>query len=359
MLSGLVHVLRDSSGSTRGKLAALGLLLAAFNVGAWALAWLASTQLHDPQFVGVGLVAYGLGLRHAVDADHIAAIDNVTRKLMQEGQRPIAVGTFFSLGHSTIVVLLSAVLAAASLFMQHSLPGLRMAGQFIGTGVSAAFLFLIAGLNLVILLDIIKAFHRVTHGGTYNAEQVDAFLAQRGLMGRFFRPLFRLIRHSWMMYPVGILFGLGFDTASEVGLLALAALAARGSTPFVYVMSLPLLFTAGMSLIDTSDGVLMLGAYGWAFVRPVRKLYYNLNITLISVLLAVVIGSIEVVQIVIAELRLTGPVWNFIANTLSLSRLGFFIVAILAGSWLISTLVYRLRRYELLDDPEPRAAARE
>ena len=357
MLSGVMRVFRDSGGGVRSRIATIYGVLIGFNLVAWALAFVAAEQLHDPTFLGIGLIAYGLGLRHAVDADHIAAIDNVTRKLMQEGKRPVAVGTFFSLGHSTIVVLLSAGLAAASLFVQHNLPSLQATGSLIGTGVSALFLYLIAALNLLVLIDVFRTFRSVTRGGAYDAAKVEAFLDQRGFLARFFRPLFKMVRHSWVMYPIGFLFGLGFDTASEVGLLAIAATTARAGVPFIFIMVFALLFTAGMTLADTTDGVMMLGAYGWAFVKPVRKLYYNLNITLISVLVAAVVGTIELVQIVSQQLALSGPVWDFVNNTLDLGNLGFYIVAIFVLSWLISTVIYRARRFDEIDVSETAASA--
>jgi nickel/cobalt transporter (NiCoT) family protein len=346
MFSGLWRVLRSGNSGLRMRILVIYAVLIAVNIVAWVLAVLASVELHDPKIIALGFVAYGLGLRHAVDADHISAIDNVTRKLMQDGKRPVAVGTFFSLGHSTVVVLLSALLAVASLFVQNELPGFKAVGGLIGTSVSAIFLFLIAALNIIILIDIFKTFRNVTRGGEYDEQKIEDFLAQRGLIGRFFRPLFRFVKDSWLMYPVGFLFGLGFDTASEVGLLALSALSAQNGMPFLFIMVFPLLFTAGMTLADTTDGVLMLGAYGWAFVKPVRKLYYNLNITLISVLVAVVVGTIEVLQIISDELHLGGPFWGFVNNTLDLGNVGFFIVAILVLSWLISTIVYRVKKYE-------------
>jgi nickel/cobalt transporter (NiCoT) family protein len=345
MFSGLWRVLRSGDSGLRTRILAIYGVLIAVNIFAWVLAVLAANTLHDPKFIALGFVAYGLGLRHAVDADHISAIDNVTRKLMQDGKRPVAVGTFFSLGHSTIVILLSAFLAAASLFVQRELPTFQAIGGVIGTSVSAVFLFLIAALNLIILVDIFKTFRHVTRGGEYNEQKIEDFLAQRGLLGRFFR----FVRESWLMYPVGFLFGLGFDTASEVGLLALSAISAQKGVPFAFIMVFPLLFTAGMILADTTDGILMLGAYGWAFVKPVRKLYYNLNITLISVLVAVVVGAIEVLQVLSGELNLSGPFWDFVNNTLALGNVGFFIVGILLLSWLISTVVYRVKRYEELD----------
>jgi high-affinity nickel-transport protein len=346
VFSGFWRVLRSGDTGLRTRILTIYAILIGLNILAWVLAVFASVQLNDSKFIALGFLAYGLGLRHAVDADHISAIDNVTRKLMQDGKRPVAVGTFFSLGHSTVVVLLSVLLAAASLFVQRELPTFQAIGGLIGTSVSAIFLFLIAALNLLILVDIFKAFRRVTRGGEYSEEKIEDFLAQRGLLGRFFRPLFRFVRESWLMYPVGFLFGLGFDTASEVGLLALSAISAQKGVPFLFIMVFPLLFTAGMMLADTTDGVLMLGAYGWAFVKPVRKLYYNLNITLISVVVAVVVGGIEVLQVVSGELNLSGPAWDFINNTLDLGNVGFFIVAILLLSWLVSTVVYRVKKYE-------------
>ncbi len=354
MFSGLWQVLRSGDSGLRTRILAIYAVLIGVNILAWVLAALASARLHDPKFIALGFLAYGLGLRHAVDADHISAIDNVTRKLMQDGKRPVAVGTFFSLGHSTVVILLSVLLAAASLFVQQELPTFQAIGGVIGTSVSAIFLYLIAALNLLILVDIFKTFRSVTRGGEYNEQKIEEFLAQRGLLGRFFRPLFRFVKDSWLMYPVGFLFGLGFDTASEVGLLALSAISAQKGVPFLFIMVFPLLFTAGMMLADTTDGVLMLGAYGWAFVKPVRKLYYNLNITLISVLVAVVVGTIEVLQVISGELNLSGPAWDFINNTLDLGNVGFFIVGILLVSWLASTVIYRVKKYEDLEVTVPK-----
>lgn len=349
MFTGLWRVLRSGDSGLRARIFAIYGGLIGVNLLAWVLAVLASVELRDPKFLALGFVAYGLGLRHAVDADHISAIDNVTRKLMQDGKRPVAVGTFFSLGHSTVVILLSLLLAVASLFVQKELPSFQAIGGVIGMSVSAIFLYLIAALNIVILIDIIKTFRNITRGGEYNEQKIEDFLAQRGLLGRFFRPLFRFVRDSWLMYPIGLLFGLGFDTASEVGLLALSAISAQKGVPFLFIMVFPLLFTAAMTLADTTDGVLMLGAYGWAFVKPVRKLYYNLNITLVSVLVAVIVGTVEVLQVVSGHLKLTGPFWDFINNTLDLGNIGFFIVAILVLSWLVSTLVYRARKYEEIE----------
>lgn len=351
MISSITRVLHADRGRLRGKVAGMYAVLLGANVVLWGLTLAAAVPY--PKLLPFGVLAFGLGLRHAVDADHIAAIDNVTRKLMQEGKRPVAVGFFFSLGHSTVVIAATAALSVAAVAVQRDLPQLQSVGGIIGTLVSALFLYLIAALNLLVLLDIVRAFRRVTRGGAYDAAEVESYLAQRGLLGRFFGPLFKLISHSWNMYPLGLLFGLGFDTATEVGILSLGAVAATSGMPVVYVLLLPLLFTAGMSLADTTDGIMMLGAYGWAFVKPVRKLYYNLNITLISVLVALLVGTIELLQIVSMELGLNGPVWSFVDSTLDLSNLGYFIVGIFVAAWLASTIIYRVKRYEALDASFP------
>ncbi len=260
-----------------------------------------------PQLVSAGFLAYTLGLRHAFDADHIAAIDNTTRKLMQDGQRPVAVGLFFSLGHSTIVVMLS-VLLAISASIASDIPALQSIGGLVGTTVSAAFLLLIGLINLVVLVDIYRLFRQVSSGGGYTDQSLEQLLQNRGILARIFRPMLRLVRKSWHMYPVGFLFGLGFDTASEVALLGLAATAGGDRIPLVFILVLPALFAAGMMTMDTTDQILMLGAYGWAFLRPIRKLYYNLTITFISVVIAFVVGGIEVLSVIGGQLRLSGGI---------------------------------------------------
>ncbi len=277
--------------AVRGRIAALYALLLVANLGAWAWAILAFR--HYPLLLGTALLAYGLGLRHAVDADHIAAIDNVTRKLMQERKRPVAVGFFFSLGHSTVVVLASAALAATAMALSKRFAAYHQLGGTIGTAVSALFLLAIAVMNLFILAAVWRAFQRVRRGGPLVEEDLDTLLAGRGLLARIFRPLFGMIRESWHMYPLGLLFGLGFDTATEIGLLGISAAEASRGLPIWSILVFPALFTAGMSLLDTTDSVLMLGAYGWAFVKPIRKLYYNLTITFVSVLTALLVGGIE------------------------------------------------------------------
>ncbi len=351
MIANLSRVFNDRSSDLRGKVIGIFTLLIIFNVVAWASAF-AGFAVHYPTLLGTALLAYTFGLRHAVDADHISAIDNVTRKLMQENKRPVAVGFFFSLGHSTIVVALTIAIAIAATFIQSSIPALKNAGGVIGTSVSATFLFLIAFINTLVLWEIFQTFQKVKRGDQYNDQTLDEFLNQRGLMGRFFRPLLKLVDKTWKMYPVGALFGLGFDTATEVGLLGIAAFEAGKGLPILYILLFPLLFMAGMCLIDTTDGILMLGAYGWAFVKPVRKLYYNMNITLVSVLVALLVGTIEVFSIIAMEFNLSGGIWDHIAN-LDFGVLGGIIIATFILSWVISALIYKIKKY---DNIEVRAA---
>ncbi|HEY0444714.1 MAG TPA: HoxN/HupN/NixA family nickel/cobalt transporter [Candidatus Limnocylindrales bacterium] len=352
MLETARRVVGTSSALRSRVLRTYGFLLA-FNVGAWALALWAS--IAHPILLPTAFLAYTFGLRHAVDADHIAAIDNTTRKLMQDGQRPVAVGLFFSLGHSTIVVALSVVIALSAGFVS-DIPSFREIGGLIGTAVSAAFLLVIGTINLIVLIDIYRMFRKVSRGGAYDQESLEDFLNNRGLLARIFRPMLRAITKSWHMYPLGVLFGLGFDTASEVALLGLAATSGASHIPVGYILILPALFAAGMSLVDTTDGILMLGAYGWAYLKPIRKLYYNLNITLISVVIAFGIGGIEVLSIVGERLGLRGGVWDWVGE-LDFGVIGVAIVAIFVGSWAISTLIYRWKRYDDLPvNQQPPAA---
>ena len=340
----LKHVFNDSSTDLRKKIIGIYILLIAFNVIAWAVALL-GFSVQYPALLGTALLAYTFGLRHSVDADHISAIDNVTRKLMQENKRPVAVGFFFSLGHSTIVVALSIAIALAAAYIQSAIPGFKSAGGLIGTSVSALFLYLIAFINILVLWEVFQAFQKVKRGEEYNDQTLDEFLNQRGLMGRFFRPLLKMVDKSWKMYPVGVLFGLGFDTATEVALLGISAIEAGRGLPIPFILIFPLLFTAGMCLLDTTDGILMLGAYGWAFVKPVRKLYYNLNITLVSVLVALVVGTIEIISIISGPLNLTGGIWDYLSN-LDFGLLGILIIGIFILSWVVSTIIYKVRRYD-------------
>jgi len=345
------QLLDDSAADVRGKVVAVYVLLATLQLAAWGAALIAfSTR---PLFLGTALLAYGFGLRHAVDADHISAIDNVTRKLIQEGKRPVAVGLCFSLGHSSVVVLLSVAIAVAAAVVRDRLPGLEGLGGIVGTAVSATFLLVVAAINLLVFLEIARVFARARRGERHDERSVDALLGQRGLLGKLFRPLLRVATSSLQMYPIGFLFGLGFDTASEVGLLGIAAVEAGKGLPVLDILIFPLLFTAGMSLIDATDGIVMLGAYGWAFVKPMRKLYYNMVITLVSVLVALVVGGVEACGLVAAQAHLEGPVWRAIAGANeNFSSLGFLIVGIFVASWLISTLIYRWRRYDELDGYE-------
>lgn len=342
--SSFSRIFNDSSRDLRSKIIGIYILLILFNLVAWVLAF-AGFAIQYPALLGTALLAYTFGLRHAVDADHISAIDNVTRKLMQENKRPVAVGFFFSLGHSTIVVALSIGIAFAATFIQSSIPALKNAGGLIGTSVSATFLYLIAAINILVLWEIFRAFQKVKRGEDYNDQTIDEFLNQRGLMGRFFRPLLKVVDKSWKMYPVGLLFGLGFDTATEVGILGIAAVEAGKGLPIFYILIFPALFTAGMCLLDTTDGILMLGAYGWAFVKPMRKLYYNLNITLVSVLVALVVGTVEVLSIIANQFNLSGGLWDSV-STLDFGFLGTLIIGIFVISWVVSTIIYKVRKYD-------------
>ncbi len=281
----------DSPEGAAGRIAVLYAILAAANIGAWVWALIAFRDY--PLQLGTAFLAYTLGLRHAVDADHIAAIDNVTRKLMQEGKRPAAAGFFFSLGHSTVVWLGTIIIAVAAAAFRDKIDAFKSIGGVAGTLVSASFLFAIAIMNIFILAAIYKTFQRVKAGGAYTEEDLNMLLSGGGLISRMFRPLFRSISRSWHMYPLGLLFGLGFDTASEIGLLGLSAAGASQGMSLWSILVFPALFTAGMSLVDTTDSILMLKAYGWAFVKPVRKLYYNMTMTFVSVLVALIIGSLE------------------------------------------------------------------
>jgi high-affinity nickel-transport protein len=341
MLANALRLITTPS-ELRNRIFRVYAFLLLFNVGAWLIAIAASIQY--PILLPTALLAYTFGLRHAVDADHIAAIDNTTRKLMQDGQRPVGVGLFFSLGHSTIVVALS-ILIAVSAGVVSDIPAFREIGGLIGTTVSATFLLVIGFINLAVLLDIYRMFRRVARGGAYDEQSLEDFLQNRGLLARMLRPALRLIRKSWHMYPLGILFGLGFDTASEVALLGLAATSGANHVPIYFILILPALFAAGMSLVDATDGIMMLGAYGWAYVKPIRKLYYNLNITLVSVLIAFLIGGIEVLSIVGGRFGLSGGIWDLVSG-LDFEIIGFGIIAIFVLSWGISTIIYRRRGYD-------------
>ena len=344
----------DDDGRTRGlKRRIIGLygLLAAANVGVWI--WAVVALKGQPVLLGTALLAYTFGLRHAVDADHIAAIDNVTRKLMQDGQRPVAVGFSFALGHSA-VVLLAAVLIAWTASAAQGLKAFKALGGVISTSISAIFLFVIAAMNLMILRSVHRTFQRVKAGGVYVDEDLDLLLNGRGLIARVLRPVFRLVSRSWHMAPLGFLFGLGFDTATEVSLLGLSAAQAAHGLSIGVVLVFPALFAAGMSLVDTTDGVLMLGAYEWAFVKPIRKLYYNMTITLVSALVAIVIGGIEALALFADELGLSGRFWDVFRNLgQHFNVLGFVIIGLFAASWAGSWVFYRLQRLDEIEVARP------
>jgi high-affinity nickel-transport protein len=297
---------------------------------------------------GTGILAYTLGMRHAFDADHIAAIDNTTRKLVQDGKRPLTVGFFFSLGHSTIVFVMALLLGfgirALNSEVKNDGSGLHTATGFIGTTVSGTFLYLIALLNLIVLISIIKVF-REMRTGRYSDEELERQLDSRGLMNRFFGGYAKRINTGWKMYPVGMLFGLGFDTATEVTLLVLAGTAVVSGLPFYAILSLPILFAAGMCLFDTADGCFMNFAYDWAFARPVRKVFYNLTITGLSVFVAFFIGTIEILSLLGAELNLTGGFWDFMAN-FDLNKAGFIIVGIFVLTWAVALSIWHFGRIE-------------
>ena len=314
--------------------------------------------------IGLGLTAYTLGLRHAFDADHISAIDNTTRKLMAERQRPLSVGFWFSLGHSTIVFALSFLFAigirALSGQVQHDGSTLHNVTNWIGTGVSGTFLYVIAALNVVILIGIIKV-SREMRSGSFDEAQLDEQLDSRGLMNRILGRCTRTVTKSWHMYPIGLLFGLGFDTASEVALLFLAAGAAGAGLPFYAILCLPILFAAGMSLLDTIDGSFMNFAYGWSFSKPARKLYYNITITGLSVMIALVIGTVELAGLLSEELGAHGSFWRWVANV-NINELGFVIAGMFVATWAIALSIWHFGHIEdrwtrRESEPDPMAAS--
>jgi len=329
----------------RGRIVAIYAFLIVANLAAWI--WALVVFAHQPVLVGTAVLAYSLGLRHAIDADHIAAIDNVTRKLMQEGKRPVAVGFFFALGHSTVVVLASLSVALTANALSHELVSYREIGGVVGTSASALFLFVIAIANLIVLRGVYRAFRVAERGDNVTEEEIDALLHQRGWLARMFRPLFRFVSQSWHLYPIGLLFALGFETASEISLFGLSAQASNAVSSWSLLI-FPALFAAGMTLVDTTDGVLMLGAYGWAYRNPMRKLFYNLTITSVSVLVALVVGGIETLGLIAGQFQLHGAFWNAISDLNgNFGALGYGIVALFIMSWGLSFLVYRFKRYDM------------
>ncbi len=345
MLRYLKLAVDDASAASRTRVVSLYAFLLAINVLAWTWAILALSD--RPTLLGTALLAYVLGLRHAVDADHIATIDNVVRKLMQDGKRPLAVGLFFSLGHSLSIALAVGAIAAAAFALQGRFQEFKVVGGIIGTGASAFFLLTIAAINLVILRSVWRSFQLARRGEDVGEQELDLLLSGRGLIARILRPLFRMVTASWQMFAIGLLFGLGFDTATEISLFTVAAGQASGGLSFGTVMIFPALFTAGMTLVDTTDSVLMVGAYGWAFLNPIRKIWYNLTITAISVVVALMIGGIEALGLIADKLGLEGAFWSAIAGlNASLANFGYLVVGVFLLSWMLSFAIYRWQDLE-------------
>ena len=337
----------------RRRLAAMFGVIFSLLIGGILLMWAATSghyKLADGTLFGwgTGFLALTLGMRHAFDADHISAIDNTTRKLMSEGKRPLGVGFFFSLGHSSVVTFLAIILnfgiKSLGVQVKDENSSLHHYTGLIGTSVSGSFLMLIALLNLVVLLSVVKVFKEMREG-LYNEDELEKHLNSRGFMMRFFGPIARRIDTSWKMYPLGILFGLGFDTATEVALLVLAGSSVVAGLPWWAILSLPMLFAGGMSLLDTIDGSFMNFAYGWAFSRPVRKVYYNIVITGLSVIVAIFIGGLEVAQVFANQLNLSGGFWNY-ALAFDINKAGFIIVAMFVAVWAFALLLWRFGNIE-------------
>ena len=334
-------------------IAGMTLTVVSLNVLGWGLLSAASTHHYHVSKTGLlgfgtGVLAFTLGMRHAFDADHIAAIDNTTRKLVNEGKRPLSVGFYFSLGHSSIVFLLAVFLnfgiRALDTQVSSQSSGLHQATGIVGTAVSGGFLYLIALLNLIVLVGIVKVY-REMKWGRFDHEELERQLDNRGLMNRFFGGYAKRIDKPWKMYPVGVLFGLGFDTATEVALLVLAGNAVAGGLPFWAILSLPFLFAAGMSLFDTLDGCFMNFAYDWAFSKPVRKVFYNLTITGLSVFVAFFIGTIEILGLIGQEAHLHDPFFNFFAN-FNINTAGFIIVGAFFATWAVAVLYWHFANVE-------------
>jgi high-affinity nickel-transport protein len=344
----------DSIAAPRLPMRTVAVFVALVLANGLAWAWAFALFPDRPAALGTALLAWVFGLRHAVDADHIAAIDNVVRKLMQQGEKPRMAGLFFALGHSTVVVMAAAVLALTAAAMQDRLAEFRSVGGLIGTFLSSGFLLVIALVNLVILVNVWRTFRSVRNGGALDHESLDLLLSGRGFLARIFRPMFRVVTKSWHMYPLGFLFGLGFDTATEIGLLSISASeAASGMSP-LQTLVFPALFTAGMALVDTADSALMVSAYGWAFVNPVRKLWYNLTITAASVVVALFIGGVEALGLIAGRLGLEGGVWAVVASLNdSLAHFGFVVIGVFAVTWALSMLIYKYKNYDRLEVAAP------
>ena len=348
----IVGLFDDEPENARSKIIAICVVLVAANILAWIWALIAFREY--PILLGTALLAYTYGLRHAVDADHIAAIDNVARKLMHMQKRPVSVGLFFSLGHSTVVVLASIFVALTMNALQIGLGNFKEVAGVVGTSVSAFFLLTVAGANILILISVVRIFDGVRRGEHFLEEDLNVLLSQRGFLGRRLRSLFAIISRTWHMYPLGILFGLGFDTASEIGLLGISAAQGTQGLSMWSILVFPALFTAGMSLVDTIDGALMVGIYGWAFVKPVRKLYYNITITSVSVIVALVVGGVEALGLLDKKFSPDGGNWKLIhALNENFGVLGFLLIGIFVACWLISMAIYRVNGYDEIDVRTP------
>lgn len=345
-LSGIL--LNDGAANLQRRIFTLNTVLIGANLAAWA--WALAVLRDYPTLLGTAILAYTFGLRHAVDADHIATIDNVTRKLMQEGKRPIAAGFFFSIGHSAVVLATSVAIAVAAAAAQSRFEAFKAIGAVVATCVSAFFLFTIAAVNVLIFTSVCRTFRAVKRGEGLVEEELNTLLNGRGVLARLFRPLFRMVSRSWHLLPIGLLFGLGFDTVTEVGLFGISAAQASKGLSLSLVLVFPALVTVGMSLVDTTDSILMVGAYGWAFTKPIRKLFYNMSITLVSVAVAIAIGGIETLGLIADQFNLRGALWKMI-GTLNdnWGTLGYVIIGLFGASWLGSFAIYRLKRYDEVD----------
>jgi high-affinity nickel-transport protein len=344
----LSSILNDGATNLQRRVFGLYAVLIGANLAVWA--WALAVLRDHPVLLGTAVLAYTFGLRHAVDADHIATIDNVTRKLMQEGKRPIAAGFFFSLGHSTVVLAMSVGIAVAAAAVQSRFDAFKAIGAVVATCVSAFFLFAIAAINVLIFASVYRTFRSVKRGERFVEEDMNILLNGRGVLARLFRPLFRMVSRSWHLLPIGLLFGLGFDTVTEVGLFGISAAQASKGLSLSLILVFPALFTAGMSLVDTTDSILMVGAYGWAFTKPIRKLFYNMTITLVSVAVAIAIGGIETLGLIADQFKLGGAFWDLIGDLSGhWGALGYVIIGLFGASWLVSLAIYRIKRYDEID----------
>jgi nickel/cobalt transporter (NiCoT) family protein len=339
------RIFDDEPGGTKVKIWLLYVVLISANALCWMWAFVQFRGY--PLLLGTASLAYTFGLRHAVDPDHIAAIDNVTRKLMQAGKRPIAAGLFFALGHSTVVIVASILLALSVGALEVRFAGFREIGGVIGTSISAAFLLVIALINTVILMSVYRTFTAVRRGEQVIEEDLHKLLDGRGFLTRMLRSLFAVVTRSGYMFPLGLLFGLGFDTATEIGVLGISAAQGSVGLPIWSILVFPTLFAAGMSLIDTTDSVLMVQAYGWAFVKPVRKLYYNLTMTFISIVVAFLIGGLEVLGLAADKFGFEGPLWALVGRVNDhFGLIGYLVIAVFLSGWMISVLIYRAAGFD-------------